>query len=118
MDAADEDVAQGLATRFGIVDRLKCRAHIVLRRLRQRAVGVLLEVPLDQSLVIATLSGVKDTGGIRCCRRRLIARYLFLVMTALLAHGNDQGAVFISNDRHGCLSLADAGISPASYLTR
>src|ERR1700722_2214207 len=123
MDAADEDVAQGLATRLGIVDRLNCSAHIVLRGLGHRvdeshgllaaarrghpdlAVGVLLEVPLDQSLVIATLSRVKDTSGVGWSHRRLIARYLFFIMTALLAHGNDQGAVFIPNDRHGCSLL-------------
>src|SRR6202034_2380209 len=68
---------------------------------RRLAVGVLLEVPLDQSLVIATLAGVKDASGVRRFRRRLIARWVFLIMMALLAHGNDQGSVFIANDRHG-----------------
>jgi len=111
MDAADEDVAQGLATRFGIVDRpqLQCSHRAEGTRPSRgrgpwplggrsawtppaRGPGFCWKVPLDQSLVIATLSGVKDTSGIRCCHRRLIARYVFLIMTAPLAHGNDQGA--------------------------
>ena len=71
MDAADEDVAQGLATRFGIVDRLNCTAHIVLRGLghrvdeghgllatarrghRRLAIGVLLKVPLGERFVVS-----------------------------------------------------------------
>src|SRR5580692_1285990 len=79
---------------------------------RRLAVGVLLEVPLDQSLVIAPLAGVKDASGVRRIRRH-IARCVFLIMMALLAHGNDQGSVFIADDRHGRSLLGEA-----KYLSR
>ncbi len=81
MHATDQNVAKGLAARFRIIERLYRRGYSMVgrdgngmnkghrflsttgRRNNRLAVGVLLQVPLGQRLVIPTFARVEKPGG-------------------------------------------------------
>jgi hypothetical protein len=138
VDAPDEHVAQRLAAGFGVVDgldRLGDGTGIAVRgghgmhdghRLLPAAgggddrfpVGVLLEVPLGEGLVVAAFARMQDAGGgLGVRRRRLVASrggvsVLFDVVPALGPHRHDQGAVGVTNDVHGASPRVEGQSDP------
>ena len=131
VDAAHEHVAQRLATCLGVIERIDGRRHGVTGRGGHRVdeghgllapahgrhggltIGVLLQVPLRERLVVAAFARVQDPRGGEVRRSSRLPGplrcdgVLGLVATCRL-HGDHEGAVGVANDVHGWISLVMA----------
>lgn len=137
VDTADENVTQRLAAGLGIVNRSDGLGHVVVgrcghgvhdghgllptggRRDDRAPIGVLLEVPLGEGLVVPPLARVQDAGLGRGISRSGVDRRSVGALLCLggptRLHGNDECAIRVANDVHD-VSLAHirGGSDPAT----
>jgi hypothetical protein len=140
VNAADENVAQGFAGRFGIVDRLHGRRDRMIgrgghgmhdrhglltprcRRDRRGAIRVLLVVPLGERLVVAPFTGMEQAGrglgvgrhgsGVGPDFRRWGSPVLGFSRSRQ-GNRDHEGTVRVSDDVHDAALLAQATPCPA-----